>query len=1351
MLATCDEPLLLNFNIYTKVGDRDAHTTIRACTLGDDESTVNYLADTGYVSPDAKDVEGLDRRDQDAKENNDSTCGTRSVTKSSVPVHMSRWETSGEILSGNAAEDLISVADALSKRLAKERSLCDKKVMFAYYHGTLIGLYAGSQVDLVQTSAAMLEQVMDALKNDEFQGQRKALDMCEVFCTAADLFGVVTDASGDFAAVQQIMRSWNEGRRVSETTRAKSLPTVDSLIWVVTSGNNSESTTVSSRHTDTRLDVRAECRSIKVEYLDICDSLAARCGIGLTAFKSFNKGLCGTTLMPGQPVCCSSGTLLDLTPDPNADGSCHYHEVKSDEGCDMIARSYGLEQADLFDLNEKTWGWVGCALQIGCVSEGRPPMPNSVENADCGPTELAELNPCPLDVCCNIWGKCGTTKDFCIKSQSSTGNPGPSKPGENGCVDNCGMELVNNDKGPSQYRNIGYFEGWNYNRPCLNMHVNDIKKGYTHVHFAFGEFSPDLEVVIKDDHKAQWDAFFQAKTDYKKILSFGGWEFSNAPATSGLFRKAVSSANREKFADRVVEFALKHDLDGLDFDWEYPGATDIEGSEPGSEQDGEDYLAFLKLVRQKLPSDKSLAIAAAASFWYLKGFPIKDMAPVLDYIIFMTYDLHGQWDVGREWSMDGCEAGNCLRSHVNATQTFDSLVMMTKAGVLSHKVVVGVTSYGRSFKMADATCRGEMCTFLGGRNDSPAKKGRCTETSGYISNFEIEEIIDKGGAIKSWYDSKTDSDYLVYNAVEWVAYMTELTKSRRYQKYKDWNFGGISDWAIDLQGEGAKDDSDSGSGVVYIDPGIWDVDDGKTGTVQCYPPCTYVFPPILLQLSTTISFRKYTTSLEVGWFTSTEFERGYSTITTTVYKSITHTTVITPSPVTLTEMPVRNVVITDNVTDTTFRVTHSIVVPTTVITNKAKSSDPTNVSVPPNTRTIYPPPWPWPENEEDEDEEEDDYDSDVIGPPIIHNTGPDGPLCRSGCGMLCRFLCDKPCLFNCNWRDAHPPGFQDSVDPRSPLPYPTAGPTGPNDPDNDCEEITFDSCREICIQASTEFCTASCSEVTECISTSDIPETMTMGPIAANTRARPNPREPPLPFSETLSAAVSAIAYLSELGDWTFGEAESLTSKTERPTSTVSYAYPTNNDIDEVMPACYKDYDPPENAKFSVDGSYPAVAGFCNQDFVLRPNDVAKIYEYDAGDYYVWAIMGWAPNQSGCGDKIPHYPSGETIESWQGCIYAFDLILAECEGPDYDSDEDVYQGGGWVTNSGVGCVLVRILATTDRSAPLRTVPESHQQEFEDSGDVVKDMWGFDLDEWTGQWPLLYNVTIPERFRGSLRR
>lgn len=54
------------------------------------------------------------------------------------------------------------------------------------------------------------------------------------------------------------------------------------------------------------------------------------------------------------------------------------------------------------------------------------------------------------------------------------------------------------------------------------------------------------------------------------------------------------------------------------------------------------YLEFLKLVKAKKPSSMTLSIAAPASFWYLKQFPIASMHQYLDYIVYMTYDLHGK-------------------------------------------------------------------------------------------------------------------------------------------------------------------------------------------------------------------------------------------------------------------------------------------------------------------------------------------------------------------------------------------------------------------------------------------------------------------------------------------------------------------------------------------------------------------------------------------------------------------------------------------------------------------------------------------------------------------------------------
>jgi chitinase len=88
----------------------------------------------------------------------------------------------------------------------------------------------------------------------------------------------------------------------------------------------------------------------------------------------------------------------------------------------------------------------------------------------------------------------------------------------------------------------------------------------------------------------------------------------------------------------------------VDFDWEYPDAPDIPGITPGIPTDGPNYLAFLQTLRSMLPAGKTMSTAAPASYWYLRGFPIADMAPVLDYIVFETYDLHGQWDFANVFS-----------------------------------------------------------------------------------------------------------------------------------------------------------------------------------------------------------------------------------------------------------------------------------------------------------------------------------------------------------------------------------------------------------------------------------------------------------------------------------------------------------------------------------------------------------------------------------------------------------------------------------------------------------------------------------------------------------------------------
>lgn len=115
--------------------------------------------------------------------------------------------------------------------------------------------------------------------------------------------------------------------------------------------------------------------------------------------------------------------------------------------------------------------------------------------------------------------------------------------------------------------NIGYFEGYNLNRPCLNLKITAMDMTpYTHIHMAFGHVTTSYTVDVSHI-QVQWDLFMQM-SGFKKILSLGGWAFSAEPATYFIFRDAVRPGNQDTFVRNIVSFVQENDLDGIDIDWE---------------------------------------------------------------------------------------------------------------------------------------------------------------------------------------------------------------------------------------------------------------------------------------------------------------------------------------------------------------------------------------------------------------------------------------------------------------------------------------------------------------------------------------------------------------------------------------------------------------------------------------------------------------------------------------------------------------------------------------------------------------------------------------------------------------
>ncbi|KAJ5279772.1 hypothetical protein N7478_005144 [Penicillium angulare] len=568
------------------------------------------------------------------------------------------------------------------------------------------------------------------------------------------------------------------------------------------------------------------CKYIQANAGDGCYNLAQRCGITQDVLKTDNTGngftytsgadFCNN-ILKGDYICCSTGSPPDFSPKKNPDGSCHVYTVQKGDFCSDIEDANKMKRGTIEKYNNQTWGWAGCTLmQNGaniCLSDGTPPFPASTDDAVCGPqvkgtvepkgmpyTNWTNLNPCPLNACCDKWGQCGVTVEFCEQANSSTGAPGTSRNGTNGCISNCGTQIINNKEGPDKPLRIAYYENFEQDRSCLNMDVSQLGTlhYYSHVHWAFANITSSWEVDVSS-YKEQFDGLKDIDA-VKRIVSFGGWGFSTTAYTYQILRNGVKDGNRQTLATNIVKFITDNDLDGVDFDWEYPGAQDIPGIPPDSKDSGANYLEFLKLVRSQLPSSKSLSIAAPASYWYLRNFPIKEISEIVDYIVYMTYDIHGQWDYDSKNADSGCPTGGCLRSQINQTEIFWSLSMITKAGVPSKKVVAGLPLYGRSFEMEDPTCSGPDCHFTGPK--SGALAGECTNTPGYLANWEIYNIIIQSEN-PDMYGNMTIEQYqyhgdvLIYEG-NWVSWLSR----KSYLQYRDWydglNFGGTSDWAIDL-------------------------------------------------------------------------------------------------------------------------------------------------------------------------------------------------------------------------------------------------------------------------------------------------------------------------------------------------------------------------------------------------------------------------------------------------------------------------------------------------------------------------------------------------------------------------
>lgn len=158
-------------------------------------------------------------------------------------------------------------------------------------------------------------------------------------------------------------------------------------------------------------------------------------------------------------------------------------------------------------------------------------------------------------------------------------------------------------------------------------------RNYTHLNYAFSDVANGVMATPSREDEEKLRRFAGLKVinpNLKVLASVGGWAFNDPGPTQQEFHNiCLTRQSRKKFIDSVAQYLKTYNFDGVDIDYEYPGADD-RGGKP---EDTENFLLLVQEMRKSFGSRYLITIAAPASYWYLRHFRIGEMSKSLVSIL----------------------------------------------------------------------------------------------------------------------------------------------------------------------------------------------------------------------------------------------------------------------------------------------------------------------------------------------------------------------------------------------------------------------------------------------------------------------------------------------------------------------------------------------------------------------------------------------------------------------------------------------------------------------------------------------------------------------------------------------
>ena len=220
----------------------------------------------------------------------------------------------------------------------------------------------------------------------------------------------------------------------------------------------------------------------------------------------------------------------------------------------------------------------------------------------------------------------------------------------------------------------------------------------------------------------------------------------------------------------------------MDLDWEYPGQKD-RGSPP---HDRERFTSLCQELSAAYKPNGLLVTAAvkAAVAATTISYEVKKISEALDFVNLMTYDMYGAW---KDTTGHNSNTNPDARPH-NVHLTVETWIAQ---GADPKKLVLGLASYGRTFRLADK-CQWE----LGSPARGGGSAGRFTNSAGFLAYYEIcnlkweNHVCTKSRKVHAPYGS-FKGNFIGYDDQESIQYKIKNVMKKHGMK-------GYMFWALDL-------------------------------------------------------------------------------------------------------------------------------------------------------------------------------------------------------------------------------------------------------------------------------------------------------------------------------------------------------------------------------------------------------------------------------------------------------------------------------------------------------------------------------------------------------------------------